>query len=730
MNKGKTSVKNEQGDSSEPTKEIMTFGSTVLPFQDRRFQRITIREALNEEIRKQQKYGTVFVKVQSQIPYYRKGKYRQNFHHFLVTPLIEQTEEGLTEPQCDKFLRDARLYESLGNKYAEDYNSLSFDTVVKNPCYQLPPPKWDDEIPILMNEDTGSSSISNFHRIPEHHASNTPRPNFGGSQHTQIPSADKEQGRQRGRNFPYEYINNLPRANVNDGSMLILSGTPPQLWEEVIGRWESSTILHCSNISFANNQEKIKIGFTFPALPEPVRSTTDYPTLVRELINRNRDLEDQLEQLQKQLQQLKDSRKRSCISPNAIPKHFYEEMYGQKFEMNKGKTSVKNEQGDSSEPTKEIMTFGSTVLVKYPPGHSKAFKPLPHLPTPDESQQCLLDALWNASTAKQKHTALNALNFYFSKILEKPLSKNFSFYVLFRGERPGIYINYPELVKAIGNSSRPFWQGFYSFQEAWNQATASLPPPIFVEGKSIAELPPQIGYRYPCLNPNKRRVVQEHLSNLVPFFEIQPLIESRHLQRLINLQLQLLDLHHRTPSDGRYRIDQDVTSWFNTDGEYIYNGLLKLVINLDRPTQVLNGEECPIDYMEFLSYGMVAAFSVSEDFKELPFGEALNEEIRKQQKYGTVFVKVQSQIPYYRKGKYRQNFHHFLVTPLIEQTEEGLTEPQCDKFLRDARLYMNHWATSMQRITILYPLTQLLKNLVTRYGSPKTASASVWFKRE
>ncbi|KAI9076748.1 hypothetical protein K1719_041291 [Acacia pycnantha] len=69
-----------------------------------------------------------------------------------------------------------------------------------------------------------------------------------------------------------------------------------------------------------------------------------------------------------------------------------------RFEMNKGKTPVKAEQGDSSEPTKEIMTFGSTVLVKLPPGHIKAFKPLPHLPTPDESQQCLLDALWNAST--------------------------------------------------------------------------------------------------------------------------------------------------------------------------------------------------------------------------------------------------------------------------------------------------------------------------------------------
>ncbi|KAI9084715.1 hypothetical protein K1719_033359 [Acacia pycnantha] len=156
--------------------------------------------------------------------------------------------------------------------------SMTYHT--HNNLHTLPPPKWDDEIPILMNEDTGSSSISNFHRIPEHHASNTPRPNFGGSQ----------------------------RANVNDGSMLILSVPLHKLWEEVIGRWESSTILHCSNISFANNQEKIKIGFTFPRLPEPPIHH-DYPTLVRELINRNRDLEDQLEQLQKQLQQLKGKNK-------------------------------------------------------------------------------------------------------------------------------------------------------------------------------------------------------------------------------------------------------------------------------------------------------------------------------------------------------------------------------------------------------------------------------------
>ncbi|KAI9083321.1 hypothetical protein K1719_034687 [Acacia pycnantha] len=209
-----------------------------------------------------------------------------------------------------------------------------------------------------------------------------------------------------------------------------------------------------------------------------------------------------------------------------------------KFEMNTGKTPVKTEQGDSSEPTKEMMTFGSTVLVKY----SKAFKPLPHLPTPNESQQCLLDALWNASTARQKHTTLN------SKQLET--------------------IPDPSGRDTIVSKTH---------------------------GRSIAKLPPQIGTDF--------------------------LLENR------------------TPSDGRDRIDQDVTSWFNTEEEYIYNGLLKLVVNLDRPTQVLNGEECPIDYMEFLAYGMVAAFSISEDFKELPFGEALNEEIRKQQKFGTVFVK-------------------------------------------------------------------------------------------
>ncbi|KAI9091982.1 hypothetical protein K1719_027917 [Acacia pycnantha] len=326
------------------------------------------------------------------------------------------------------------------------------------------------------------------------------------------------------RNFPYEYINNLPRANVNDGSMLILS-----VPLTVMGRSnrEMGIINHSSLFKYLIRQQS-REGFTFPALPEPVRSTTDYPTLVRELINRNRDLEDQLEQLQKQLQQLKDnesivisciidSEPRSCISPNAIPKHFYEEMYGQKAKS-----------PEIDQPT--ILIIGSRII--------------------------------------------------------------------------------------------------------------------------------------------------EHLR------------------------------------DGRYGIDQTLPFGSIRDGEYIYNGLLKLVINLVRPTQVLNGEECPIDYMEFLSYGMVANLFGIEDFKELPFGEALNEEIRKQQKYGTLFVKVRSQIPYYEKGKYRQNFHHFTVTPLIEQTEEGLSEPRCDKFLRDARLYEslgNKYAEDYNSLSF----DTIVKNLVT-----------------
>ncbi|KAI9078969.1 hypothetical protein K1719_039118 [Acacia pycnantha] len=429
-------------------------------------------------------------------------------------------------------------------------------------------------------------------------------------QQTPWPTAGHQQGRQRGRNYPYEYINNLPHANFNDGSMLVFVGIPPQLWEEAIGRWESSTILHCSNIAFANNQEKVnyienllgetakyyylnwtiafpteynrliasadntqnvigqirqlimgydpfrgttkmqdkalqdierliienmrdinnysdtflnlasksgqaftqnisdkyfsklpppfnniikdecKIGFRFQELPEPVRSTTYYPTLVRELINKNRDLaETQVEQLQQQLQQIKGKNKdlggdqsiqqilgqvsqRNLVIRESIPCTFepivedcedcnailhYQGAPPEKFQMNEGKTPIKAEhKEESSEPTREMMTFRGSVLVKYPPRHNKSFKPLPHLPPPDESQQCLLYAFWNASTAKQKHTTLNALNYYFSKIREKPLSKNFSFYVLFHGDRPGIYINYPKLVKAIGNNPKPF----------------------------------------------------------------------------------------------------------------------------------------------------------------------------------------------------------------------------------------------------------------------------------
>ncbi|KAI9116599.1 hypothetical protein K1719_012257 [Acacia pycnantha] len=91
--------------------------------------------------------------------------------------------EGITEPEFD----DEHSNPITHTLMEED----EYDLPYPQQSSQFSPPKWDDEIPILMNEETGSSS------------------------------------------------------------------TPPQLWEGVIGRWESSTILHCSNITFANNQEKV-----------------------------------------------------------------------------------------------------------------------------------------------------------------------------------------------------------------------------------------------------------------------------------------------------------------------------------------------------------------------------------------------------------------------------------------------------------------------------------------
>ena len=77
------------------------------------------------------------------------------------------------------------------------------------------------------------------------------------------------------------------------------------------------------------------------------------------------------------------------------------------------------------------LQFGSQQLPVLPEDHPQQFKPLHGCPILKE-QQVLLTALRRASTPTAKLNALNALNYYFSKMspndLEKPQKKA---YVLF-----------------------------------------------------------------------------------------------------------------------------------------------------------------------------------------------------------------------------------------------------------------------------------------------------------
>ena len=51
--------------------------------------------------------------------------------------------------------------------------------------------------------------------------------------------------------------------------------------------------------------------------------------------------------------------------------------------------------------------------------------------------------------------------------LEKPQKKA---YVLFQGEKPGLYRSYGSLMKAIGKSSKPVFKGFFSLEDAIKEA--------------------------------------------------------------------------------------------------------------------------------------------------------------------------------------------------------------------------------------------------------------------
>lgn len=87
--------------------------------------------------------------------------------------------------------------------------------------------------------------------------------------------------------------------------------------------------------------------------------------------------------------------------------------------------------------TDKSITFAHITLNTFPKHFNLTFRSSHDL---DDIQQCLLDNIWNTrGDGKKILNSLNALAFYFSKIENKPLSKNFSYYVILNGFKKGIF---------------------------------------------------------------------------------------------------------------------------------------------------------------------------------------------------------------------------------------------------------------------------------------------------
>lgn len=109
-----------------------------------------------------------------------------------------------------------------------------------------------------------------------------------------------------------------------------------------------------------------------------------------------------------------------------------------------------------------IFKFGSHNLFSY---NHNTFKVSLHLYL-DESQHVLLDNLWNSQTMEHRNKCLLALSQYFASIQKKPLSKNFSHYVVTTGFAIGVFLHWASVKRAIEGFEWPVYKGFYSLEEA------------------------------------------------------------------------------------------------------------------------------------------------------------------------------------------------------------------------------------------------------------------------
>lgn len=117
--------------------------------------------------------------------------------------------------------------------------------------------------------------------------------------------------------------------------------------------------------------------------------------------------------------------------------------------------------------------FDDYLLPLYPKGDRRFKKPAGY--TLGDNQQCLVDNLFCSLHDKNSLIiSLNVLCVYFLKIKEKPLSKNFSFYVVFKGYNPVIYLMWIKVLEQIRGFKNPVFRGYYSLEVALGDSKYSL----------------------------------------------------------------------------------------------------------------------------------------------------------------------------------------------------------------------------------------------------------------
>ena len=147
----------------------------------------------------------------------------------------------------------------------------------------------------------------------------------------------------------------------------------------------------------------------------------------------------------------------------------------------------------------EVYNFGNDNTLKIFPPYTFKFKPKPHIAV-DDIQQCILDNFWNQYINKRDDkgymlSILNSLAEYFSTMNKKgPKPVNVEtqelipLYVLYNGNKPGIYLNYEEIISQKLEAERKnkdlLWRKYLDFNDALKYARSMIGENYYIEPKA------------------------------------------------------------------------------------------------------------------------------------------------------------------------------------------------------------------------------------------------------